>query len=974
MRLSWKLALAYAGHHPLRMVLTLLAMIASACIVVWVVSGYDALAAKFGSQAAEYLGRFDLFVVPDQGKDRLVAAELIEALRQDAAVAEVEPVMQLPARVAKPDVALEVSSSGDLGDGERSPGRGPGGGARAGAGPGGGGRSGAGPGGGGRPGAGPRGGPGRMMVMPPSLVGTHAEQPPYALLEGRWIDLQHPDRREAVLSNVTAQQLQIKVGDDLLLILGPKEYRLTIIGIVEQVSAQMPMGPPGARGGGQGPATAAVYVPLELAEKLTRQPAQINLVSLKLKPEIALEAFRRGWTPRLAQFTPPARMLGIDEIKAGLEEGMMAANARRQAWAATGMALLAALFIIFTTLSMGVTERVRQFALMRAVGLTRRQVAGVIAVEGLLFGLLGWGGGLAAGKGLLMAAARVQPDLFPSGVTLGLGCIVFTGLSALGGALLASLVPAWQATRVRPLEAMTPRPWNAARLRGPLLAGLVGLVLVAVNPVLVFWMPIPDAVRYGIYEAVGCTSMAIGFLLLTPLCILTVERLLGPGLAWLLALDPRLLKAQLSSNLGRTVGTTAALTVGLGLYVALLVWGYSMLQPFLPGKWVPDLLVSFQRGGIPDAEMEAVRQVRGVVAEQCLPLAVEQPRLGDDLTGSHDRQSVTRQDSIVLVGVDPQAAFGGARPVLDVEFTQGTRAEVLARLEQEHACLVPDYFIAATGLKVGDRFRLIPPESPEERVEYTIAGVIALPGSHFMTKFSGMRRRDGRMAAMVFARLDDVRRDFDLKEFNFLWMNLDPNVPVEEIAAGLRPIADRHLGPQQPVNQQGTWTNRAMVMGPSLRLSSRAQVYGDLRGRAEPIIWAMCQLPLITLLVTALGVINTVVASVRARRWELGVLRAVGTSRGALMRMILAEGLLIGLVTCLVSLAFGLLAGWCGMGISQYVSFFGGLNPGLVVPWAKVALGVAATLGLCLAAALGPALATGRAEPLRLLQQGRTAW
>ena len=281
--------------------------------------------------------------------------------------------------------------------------------------------------------------------------------------------------------------------------------------------------------------------------------------------------------------------------------------------------------------------------------------------------------------------------------------------------------------------------------------------------------------------------------------------------------------------------------------------------------------------------------------------------------------------------------------------------------------------MAATGLHRGDRFQLIPPESPERRLEYTIAGVIALPGSHFMTKFSGLRRRDGRMAALVFASWEDVRRDFDLKQTNFFWMNLDPKVSLEEVAAALRPIADRNLGARQPVNQQGTWTHRAMTAGPSLRLSTRDQVYANLRERAEPMIWAMCQLPLITLLVTSLGVVNTVVASVRARRWELGVLRAVGISRGALVRMILAEGLLIGVVTCLLSLAFGLLAGWCGTGISQYVSFFGGLNPALTIPWSHLGLGLTATLGLCLAAALGPAMSVGRSEPLRLLQQGRAA-
>ena len=81
------------------------------------------------------------------------------------------------------------------------------------------------------------------------------------------------------------------------------------------------------------------------------------------------------------------------------------------------------------------------------------------------------------------------------------------------------------------------------------------------------------------------------------------------------------------------------------------------------------------------------------------------------------------------------------------------------------------------------------------------------------------------------------------------------------------------------------------MFGESLRISTPDEVRTRILGRADDMIWAMCELPLITLLVTSLGVVNTIMASVRARRWELGVLRALGVTRGAMFRMILAEGL-----------------------------------------------------------------------------------
>ena len=320
---------------------------------------------------------------------------------------------------------------------------------------------------------------------------------------------------------------------------------------------------------------------------------------------------------------------------------------------------------------------------------------------------------------------------------------------------------------------------------------------------------------------------------------------------------------------------------------------------------------------------------------------------------------------MILIGLDPQVAFGGPQPLIDAEFVEGTPEEVIAKLKQGRYCIVPDHFLSATGMKIGDRFGMIPPDRPDKPVQYAIAGAVSLPGWHWMTKFSGLRRRSGRSAAMVFAGYDDVRRDFDLKQVNFFWMNVDQGfgrkhldevlkaeaarktargpamvsqgpmatdpavdakrAAVVKIGEALQPIADQYQGERQPVNAQGMWSVGATMFGQSLRISTPDEVRTRILARADDMIWAMCQLPLITLLVTSLGVVNTIMASVRARRWELGVLRAVGVTRWAMFRMILAEGLLIGLIACVLSLAFGVMAGWCGTGISQYVSFFGGM-------------------------------------------------
>ena len=136
----------------------------------------------------------------------------------------------------------------------------------------------------------------------------------------------------------------------------------------------------------------------------------------------------------------------------------------------------------------------------------------------------------------------------------------------------------------------------------------------------------------------------------------------------------------------------------------------------------------------------------------------------------------------------------------------------------------------------------------------------------------------------------------------------------------MQAIAEAHGESKFRVAGVGEVTSRR----PYARLTATEAVRSGIRARADGMIWGMSQIPLVTLLITSLAVVNTVVSSVRARRWDLGILRALGTTRGGLIRLILAESLLIGLVVCTLGLAFGVMAGWCGTGMARYLSPFGG--------------------------------------------------
>ena len=282
---------------------------------------------------------------------------------------------------------------------------------------------------------------------------------------------------------------------------------------------------------------------------------------------------------------------------------------------------------------------------------------------------------------------------------------------------------------------------------------------------------------------------------------------------------------------------------------------------------------------------------------------------------------------------------------------------------------------------MGGKFAVIPPESPQNRVEYEIAGVVSMTGWHWMSKVGLRNRGGGRSAALMFAPFSEVRRDFAIDRITFFWMNLDGTATEGQIKESLQTIAQRNFDinlvkarqrGRAQVGEAGPGSRRREYTA-SVNLQSAEGVRKTVNARADGIIWTLSLLPLVTLAVASLGVVNTVLSSIRARRWDMGVLRAVGVTRFELFRMILAEAILVGIVACLLSLGFGVMAGYCGTGITRYINIRGGQIVPLIIPWTKLAVGFGAALGLCLLAALWPAIATGRTEPLKLLQAGRAA-
>lgn len=921
----WTLAVAFLREHPARVILTSLATIAATCMVLWVATGYDALKKSFDVWASVALGHYELSLAPISAHDSIVPQEVVEAMRADAAVATADPFWVQRAVVRGNAHPLDPTRK------DRD--------AR------------------------------RMEGGPPNvrseytIIATPALTAPFET-EGRWLDQTKPSVLAAVVRVDTAERLEVKLGDVIKVSHAKQELELTVIGIISAPTIGAGVyGVPDMLTPGSGD----VFVSSTVAEQLFGKSPEVSFIGLAMQPGTDLNKFRFGWGPKLSRFATPVQFQESIEIEEKLDEAAALDNVKLQSYAATGIAMLVALLVIFCTVNMGVTERVRQFAVLRAVVLTRSQLCLLIFAEGLLLATIGFVGGLVMSWLILMVAGQWFARLLHHGATIGVQSLLLASVATFGGALLAAAIPAWRATRVRPIDAMAPRQHSSSAFVLPIPLLLVGALLVAVNPVLTFIFPPAHESQVMAYLAVGFLSTAVGFVLISPGIVALVDRLLGPLLARVLGIDPKLLASQITSNLWRTVAAATSLAVGMGLFIGVQVWGFTMLDAFIVGPWAPDAIIAFNPTGLPLEHVEQIARIPTVSAAQCLPIVVEQPRLLEDITGSAERASVTRQDNVVIVGIDPRRAFGNEQPLFEVEWAAGDRATAIAQMESGRGCLVPDHFLTESGLKVGDRFALVPPDRDDQPVTYTIAGAIRLPGWHWQTKLTGFRSRTHRAAAMVFANYPRVAEGFDRPAATHVWFNYGSrDADPDQIVAAAQSVYASALGKEVTIG--------ASEEGPSVRIMPVEAIRNTTRRNAARWLWAISQLPLIAVVIAGIGVLNVILASVRARQWEMGVLRSIGITQSAIVRAIIAEGVMIGVVAALLSLGFGIMAGWCGCGLAQYMSFFGGLHPALNIPLPAILFGVAFVMTLAVAAAIWPAVLFGRLRPLTLLQRGRTTF
>ncbi len=685
-------------------------------------------------------------------------------------------------------------------------------------------------------------------------------------------------------SEQTATELGLAVGDAFELIADGRVRPAELLAVFP--------------GDGRGSLDRLLVTDIATAQEWLGQAGRLTRIDVRIEDEAAFDALRTALPDGLQVLSAAGRTRATAEMSQAFMTNLTAMSL---------LALLVGLFLIFNSVNFSVLQRRALIGVLRALGLTRRQLLVMILVEvsviGTLAAVLGVALGIVLGEQLLDLVSRSINDLYfrvnVTSVSVDPFSIVKGLVAGVGAALVAAAVPAIEATSYAPRLALT-RSALERRTRDALpVVTLTGLATIVAAAVLILVS--------GTDLVAGLTAvflLIVGFALCVPLFVRVASTLTAPFANTLGGTSARMAVVGIASGLSRTGVAVVALAVAVSATIGVSIMVDSFrgsVSAWLKQTLQADVYAGVQRGALDPALAADFGNIDGVEA-----MSTSRRTWIEDANG---------RTQLRVLEMAP-ASYAGIE-ILDADSDNVWRA-----WDHTDAVLVSEPYAFQSGFGAGDVITLRTDNGPGD---FDVAATF--------------QSYDINASAVMISRATYARHFAD-DAIDSVGLYLTDGVSAGSVIAQVQALA----AGRQTIRV----ASNSGIREESLRIFDRTFVITDV------LYW-------LALGVAFIGILSAMLALQLERAREFATLRALGMTPAQVGGMITVQTGVIGLLSGLASVPLGVAMAWVLIKVINRRAF--GWQIDMTVAPDILLVSVAFAIGAALLAGLYPAYRAGRSQP-----------
>ena len=721
---------------------------------------------------------------------------------------------------------------------------------------------------------------------------------PYAK-QWELIDGKAPENnKEVVMDRTTAENNDYSVGDRVTVLAGSTPASFSIVGIADFANVGSPGG-----------ATFALFE-LKTAQTLLDSKGQVDLVNIVIENNADIETVRAS-IENLDQG-------GLDVINAqeaaaeqadGIKQGLNFFNTILNVFA--GIALFVGAFIIQNTFRILLLQRTKELSLLRALGTSKKQIYRLVLSESIFMSLIGSGIGIGLGIGL---AVVVKEGLKYFEFGLPDGPLVLTAEAAITGAIvgitvtiLSSLLPARKASQVSPMEAIRESTLTP-KLKSLIKRLIFGSAVTTLGFAFLFgvlydFLDLPSL--SGLQQVgLGAGIIFIGISTITPSITKPFVFLFDKVYEIVFGILGKLATENSKRTPRRTASTASALMIGLTLIS------------------LANVITTSFKAQAESVVGEVVKADYQVSAAQVFVSPGIPTGLADELIELEEVTELSRSRA-TIVGYEERPLILGAvdEAIFDLiktENVSGSKEEFV----KPNSMGVLKQKAERDNINIGDKITLTIPEEGE--MTFTIA--------------------------YIFDWTTPPPAEFFLLLENYTFFSnesLDTEIYFN--------VKDKNEATQDKLD--------AIVSDyPGAKLRDQDGLVEEANNQIQQLLNVIYGFLSISVFVALFGITNTLSLSVYERTREIGLMRAIGTYRKQVRRMIFVESSIISIFGAFLGTGLGIFFAWS---LIKALEDEGFSNFTVSVPQTFTWIGIAVIAGMI--AAILPAIKASRQNILEAI-------